>query len=164
MSDLIKAKPLEDAKAKCSSALDEAKKAAAGATASDDATRTALDTLNGLIAEADGLGDDATAQQWTETASKLDQARDALKALAAKAKADEDAKAKADAENQAQSEPQAGAQSEQQYTAPQYTEGSTAGGNGSGTQSEGSTDTGANGWYVPPATGDDGLPDNDSSL
>lgn len=172
VSELVKAKPSEDAKKTCSTALDKARKAAAGATASDDATRAALDTLNGLISKAEGFKADATARQWTDMASSLDQARDALsKALDAKTKADEAAKAQADAERQAQdetqqAEPQAGPTTGQQYTAPQYSGsgGATGGGTSPGTQSQGSTDTGSNGWYVPPATGDDSLPDNDSSL
>lgn len=172
VSKLVKAKPLEDAKKTCSTALDKARKVAAAATASDDATRAALDTLNGLISKAEGFTDAATARQWTEMASSLDQARDALsKALDAKTKADEAAKAQADAERQAQdetqqAEPQAGPTTGQQYTAPQYSGsgGATGGGTSPGTQSQGSTDTGSNGWYVPPATGDDSLPDNDSSL
>lgn len=172
VSKLVKAKPLEDAKTTCSTALDKARKATAAATASDDATRTALDTLNGLIAKTEGFTDDTTARQWTEMASSLDQARDALaKALDAKAKADEAAKAQADAERQTQdetrqTEPQASPSAGQQYTTPQYSEsgGATDGGTSSGTQSEGSADTGTNGWYVPPATGDDPLPDNDPGL
>lgn len=168
VSKLVKAKPLEDAKTTCSTALDKARKAAAAATASDDATRTALDTLNGLITKTEGFTDDTTVRQWTEMASSLDQARDTLaKALDAKAKADEAAKAQADTERQTQqTEPQASPSAGQQYTTPQYSEsgGATDGGTSSGTQSEGSADTGTNGWYVPPATGDDSLPDNDSSL
>lgn len=178
---LVKAKPLTDAKKKCRTALDKAVKASTDAKPSDDTTRAAKATLDKLIGQARKLDAKTTVDTWNDTASKLDKARESLsQALEAKAKADEEAKRQAEA--QAQAQQQAQQQQRQQSTpapTPQYRRSSGSSGSGSGSgspsvpqgnsggsaNSNGGTSNGnSGGWYVPPETTDNSLPNNDSSL
>lgn len=165
---LVKTKPLTDAKRKCRTALDKAVKASTDSKPSDDTTRAAKATLDKLIAQARKLDAKTTVGTWNDMAAKLDKAREGLsQALDAKAKADEEAKRQAEAQAQAQQ------QQQQQATpapTPQYRRSSgSSGSSGSGSpsvpQGNGGTSNGnSGGWYVPPETNDNSLPNNDSSL
>ena len=176
-------KPVADARAAYKEALRLAGKAADGATASDDATRDALTALKAEINRETGLGAKSTPAQWRAAARTLDTKREALtKAIDAKRKADEAAaRRKQEEEQQAQQQaqqqqqPLQGSQSTpRRYTGgSQYTyrgyggssgsSGSTSGGSSTGGSSTGNS-SGSSGWYVPPATSDDGLPKTDPSL
>lgn len=147
---LVKEKPLTDAKNKCHTALDKASKASNDAKPSDDATRTAKATLDKLIAQARKLDKKTTIDTWTDMAAKLDKARENLaRALDAKTKADEEAKRQAEAQEQQQQQQAAPIPTPAPTPTPQY-HGSSGGNSG--------------GWYVPPETPDNSLPNNDSSL
>lgn len=176
-------KPVADARAAYKEALRLAGKAADGATASDDATRDALTALKAEINRETGLGAKSTPAQWRAAARTLDTKREALtKAIDAKRKADEAAarrkqeeEQRAQQQAQQQQQPLQGSQSTpRQYTGgSQYTyrgyggssgsSGSTSGGSSTGGSSTGNS-SGSSGWYVPPATSDDGLPKTDPSL
>ena len=171
---LVKEKPLTDAKNKCHTALDKASKASNDAKPSDDATRTAKATLDKLIAQARKLDKKTTIDTWTDTAAKLDKARENLaRALDAKTKADEEAKRQAEEQEQQQQPQQATPIPTPAPTpTPQY-HGSSGGsgsttvprGNNGGTDNSGGSSGGnSGGWYVPPETPDNSLPNNDSSL
>ena len=176
---LVKEKPLTDAKNKCHTALDKASKASNDAKPSDDATRTAKATLDKLIAQARKLDKKTTIDTWTDMAAKLDKARENLaRALDAKTKADEEAKRQAEAQEQQQSQQAAPIPTPAPTPTPQY-HGSSGGsgsttvprGNNGGNANNGGTgnsggSSGGNsgGWYVPPETPDNSLPNNDSSL
>ena len=183
ISRLIKDKPLTDAKNKCRTALDKAVKASSDAKPSDDATRTAKAALDKLIAQARKLGKKTTADTWNDTAAKLDKARENLSnALAAKAKADEEAKRQAEEQEQQQTQQQPQQTAPTPTPTPRYrgssggsgsttvprgnSGGSSNGGSSgnSGGSSGGSSGGNSGGWYVPPATEDNSLPNNDSSL
>lgn len=176
---LVKEKPLTDAKNKCHTALDKASKASNDAKPSDDATRTAKATLDKLIAQARKLDKKTTVDTWTDMAAKLDKARENLaRALDAKTKADEEAKRQAEAQEQQQPQQAAPIPTPAPTPAPQYH--GSSGGAGSTTVPRGNNDGNANnggtgnsggssggnsgGWYVPPETPDNSLPNNDSSL
>lgn len=175
---LVKEKPLTDAKNKCHTALDKASKASNDAKPSDDATRTAKATLDKLIAQARKLDKKTTIDTWTDMAAKLDKARENLaRALDAKTKADEEAKRQAEAQEQ-QPQQAAPIPTPAPTPTPQY-HGSSGGsgstpvprGNNGGNANNGGTgnsggSSGGNsgGWYVPPETPDNSLPNNDSSL
>lgn len=177
---LVKEKPLTDAKNKCHTALDKASKASNDAKPSDDATRTAKATLDKLIAQARKLDKKTTIDMWTDMAAKLDKAREDLaRALDAKTKADEEAKRQAEAQEQ-QQQPQQAAPiptpaptPTPQYhgssggsgstTVPRGNNGGNANNGGTG-NSGGSSGGNSGGWYVPPETPDNSLPNNDSSL
>lgn len=176
---LVKEKPLTDAKNKCHTALDKASKASNDAKPSDDATRTAKATLDKLIAQARKLDKKTTIDTWTDMAAKLDKARENLaRALDAQAKADEEAKRQAEAQEQQQQQQAAPIPTPAPTPTPQY-HGSSGGtgsttvprGNNGGNANNGGTgnsggSSGGNsgGWYVPPETPDNSLPNNDSSL
>lgn len=177
---LVKEKPLTDAKNKCHTALDKASKASNDAKPSDDATRTAKATLDKLIAQARKLDKKTTIDTWNDMAAKLDKARKNLaRALDAKTKADEEAKRQAEEQEQQQQPQQATPIPTPAPTpTPQY-HGSSGGsgsttvprGDNGGNANNGGTDnsggsSGGNsgGWYVPPETPDNSLPNNDSSL
>lgn len=176
---LVKEKPLTDAKNKCHTALDKASKASNDAKPSDDATRTAKATLDKLIAQARKLDKKTTIDTWTDMAAKLDKARENLaRALDAKTKADEEAKRQAEAQEQQQPQQAAPIPTPAPTPTPQY-HGSSGGsgsttvprGNNGGNANNGGTgnsggSSGGNsgGWYVPPETPDNSLPNNDSSL
>lgn len=181
VSRLIKDKPLTDAKNKCRTALDKAVKASSDAKPSDDATRTAKATLDKLIAQARKLDRKTTVDTWNDTAAKLDKARENLSnALAAKAKADEEAKRQAEEQEQQQTQQQQTAPTPTptpryrgssggsgSTTVPRGNSGGSSNGGGSGNSggsSGGSSGGNSGGWYVPPATEDNSLPNNDSSL
>lgn len=176
---LVKEKPLTDAKNKCHTALDKASKASNDAKPSDDATRTAKATLDKLIAQARKLDKKTTVDTWTDMAAKLDKARENLaRALDAKTKADEEAKRQAEAQEQQQQQQAAPIPTPAPTPTPQYH--GSSGGAGSTTVPRGNNDGNANnggtgnsggssggnsgGWYVPPETPDNSLPNNDSSL
>lgn len=177
---LVKEKPLTDAKNKCHTALDKASKTSNDAKPSDDATRTAKATLDKLIAQARKLDKKTTIDTWTDMAAKLDKARENLaRALDAKTKADEEAKRQAEAQEQ-QQQPQQAAPiptpaptPTPQYhgssggsgstTVPRGNNGGNANNGGTG-NSGGSSGGNSGGWYVPPETPDNSLPNNDSSL
>lgn len=177
---LVKEKPLTDAKNKCHTALDKASKASNDAKPSDDATRTAKDTLDKLIAQARKLDKKTTIDTWADLAAKLDKARENLaRALDAKTKADEEAKRQAEEQEQQQQQQQAAPIPTPAPTpTPQYHgssggSGSTTvprGNNGGNTNNGGTGNSGGSsggnsgGWYVPPETPDNSLPNNDSSL
>lgn len=176
---LVKGKPLTDAKNKCHTALDKASKASNDAKPSDDATRTTKATLDKLIAQARKLDKKTTIDTWTDMAAKLDKARENLaRALDAKTKADEEAKRQAEAQEQQQPQQAAPIPTPAPTPTPQY-HGSSGGsgsttvprGNNGGNANNGGTgnsggSSGGNsgGWYVPPETPDNSLPNNDSSL
>lgn len=176
---LVKEKPLTDAKNKCHTALDKASKASNDAKPSDDATRTAKATLDKLIAQARKLDKKTTIDTWTDMAAKLDKARENLaRALDAKTKADEEAKRQAEAQEQQQPQQATPIPTPAPTPTPQY-HGSSGGsgsttvprGNNGGNANNGGTgnsggSSGGNsgGWYVPPETPDNSLPNNDSSL
>lgn len=177
---LVKEKPLTDAKNKCHTALDKASKASNDAKPSDDATRTAKATLDKLIAQARKLDKKTTIDTWTDMAAKLDKARENLaRALDAKTKADEEAKRQAEAQEQQQQQQQAtpiptpAPTPTPQYhgssggsgstTVPRGNNGGNANNGGTG-NSGGSSGGNSGGWYVPPETPDNSLPNNDSSL
>ena len=170
---LVKEKPLTDAKNKCHTALDKASKASNDAKPSDDATRTAKATLDKLIAQARKLDKKTTIDTWADLAAKLDKARENLvRALDAKAKADEEAKRQAEAQEQQQPQQAAPIPTPAPTPTPQY-RGSSGGsgsttvprGNNGGTGNSGGSSGGnSGGWYVPPETPDNSLPNNDSSL
>lgn len=170
---LVKEKPLTDAKNKCHTALDKASKASNDAKPSDDATRTAKATLDKLIAQARKLDKKTTIDTWTDMAAKLDKARENLaRALDAKTKADEEAKRQAEAQEQQQPQQAAPIPTPAPTPTPQY-HGSSGGsgsttvprGNNGGTGNSGGSSGGnSGGWYVPPETPDNSLPNNDSSL
>lgn len=182
---LVKEKPLTDAKNKCHTALDKASKASNDAKPSDDATRTAKATLDKLIAQARKLDKKTTIDTWTDMAAKLDKARENLaRALDAKTKADEEAKRQAEAQEQQQPQQAAPIPTPAPTPTPQYHgssggSGSTTvprGNNGGNANNGGNTNNGgtgnsggssggnSGGWYVPPETPDNSLPNNDSSL
>lgn len=175
---LVKEKPLTDAKNKCHTALDKASKASNDAKPSDDATRTAKATLDKLIAQARKLDKKTTIDTWTDMAAKLDKARENLaRALDAKTKADEEAKRQAEAQEQQQQQatpiPTPAPTPTPQYhgssggsgstTVPRGNNGGNANNGGTG-NSGGSSGGNSGGWYVPPETPDNSLPNNDSSL
>lgn len=175
---LVKEKPLTDAKNKCHTALDKASKASNDAKPSDDATRTAKATLDKLIAQARKLDKKTTIDTWTDMAAKLDKARENLaRALDAKTKADEEAKRQAEAQEQQQQQaapiPTPAPTPTPQYhgssggsgstTVPRGDNGGNANNGGTG-NSGGSSGGNSGGWYVPPETPDNSLPNNDSSL
>lgn len=175
---LVKEKPLTDAKNKCHTALDKASKASNDAKPSDDATRTAKATLDKLIAQARKLDKKTTIDTWTDMAAKLDKARENLaRALDAKTKADEEAKRQAEAQEQQPQQaapiPTPAPTPTPQYhgssggsgstTVPRGNNGGNANNGGTG-NSGGSSDGNSGGWYVPPETPDNSLPNNDSSL
>lgn len=177
---LVKEKPLTDAKNKCHTALDKASKASNDAKPSDDATRTAKATLDKLIAQARKLDKKTTIDTWTDMAARLDKARENLaRALDAKTKADEEAKRQAEAQKQQQQQQQATpiptpapTPTPQYYgssggsgstTVPRGNNGGNANNGGTG-NSGGSSGGNSGGWYVPPETPDNSLPNNDSSL
>lgn len=177
---LVKEKPLTDAKNKCHTALDKASKASNDAKPSDDATRTAKATLDKLIAQARKLDKKTTIDTWTDMAARLDKARENLaRALDAKTKADEEAKRQAEAQEQQQQQQQATpiptpapTPTPQYYgssggsgstTVPRGNNGGNANNGGTG-NSGGSSGGNSGGWYVPPETPDNSLPNNDSSL
>lgn len=176
---LVKEKPLTDAKNKCHTALDKASKASNDAKPSDDATRTAKATLDKLIAQARKLDKKTTIDTWTDMAAKLDKARENLaRALDAKTKADEEAERQAEEQEQQQPQQAAPIPTPAPTPTPQY-HGSSGGsgsttvprGNNGGNANNGGTgnsggSSGGNsgGWYVPPETPDNSLPNNDSSL
>lgn len=177
---LVKEKPLTDAKNKCHTALDKASKASNDAKPSDDATRTAKATLDKLIAQARKLDKKTTIDTWTDMAAKLDKARENLaRALDAKTKADEEAKRQAEEQEQQQQPQQAtpiptpAPTPTPQYhgssggsgstTVPRGNNGGNANNGGTG-NSGGSSGGNSGGWYVPPETPDNSLPNNDSSL
>ena len=167
---LVKEKPLTDAKNKCHTALDKASKASNDAKPSDDATRTAKATLDKLIAQARKLDKKTTIDTWT------DKARENLaRALDAKTKDDEEAKRQAEAQEQQQPQQAAPIPTPAPTPTPQYHgssggSGSTTvprgnnGGNANNGNSGGSSGGNSGGWYVPPETPDNSLPNNDSSL
>ena len=168
-------KPVADARAAYKEALRLAGKAADGATASDDTTRDALTALKAEINRETGLGAKSTPAQWRAAARTLDTKREALtKAIDAKRKADEAAERRRQEEAQQQTQQQQqssqGTQSApRRYTGGgQYTygdsSGSTSSGSSTGNSSGSSGSGGSSGWYVPPATSDDGLPKTDPSL
>ena len=176
---LVKEKPLTDAKNKCHTALDKASKASNDAKPSDDATRTAKATLDKLIAQARKLDKKTTIDTWTDMAAKLDKARENLaRALDAKTKADEEAKRQAEEQEQQQPQQAAPIPTPAPTPTPQYH--GSSGGSGSTTvprgndggnannggtgNSGGSSGGNSGGWYVPPETPDNSLPNNDSSL
>lgn len=173
---LVKEKPLTDAKNKCHTALDKASKASNDAKPSDDATRTAKATLDKLIAQARKLDKKTTIDTWTDMAAKLDKARENLaRALDAKTKDDEEAKRQAEAQEQQQPQQAAPIPTPAPTPTPQYHgssggSGSTTvprgnnGGNANNGNSGGSSGGNSGGWYVPPETPDNSLPNNDSSL
>lgn len=170
---LVKEKPLTDAKNKCHTALDKASKASNDAKPSDDATRTAKATLDKLIAQARKLDKKTTIDTWNDMAAKLDKARESLvRALDAKAKADEEAKRQAEAQEQQQQQQATPIPTPAPTPTPQYRgssggSGSTTvprGDNGGTGNSGGSSGGNSGGWYVPPETPDNSLPNNDSSL
>ena len=175
---LVKEKPLTDAKNKCHTALDKASKASNDAKPSDDATRTAKATLDKLIAQARKLDKKTTIDTWTDMAAKLDKARENLaRALDAKTKADEEAKRQAEAQEQQPQQaapiPTPAPTPTPQYhgssggsgstTVPRGNNGGNANNGGTG-NSGGSSGGNSGGWYVPPETPDNSLPNNDSSL
>lgn len=176
---LVKEKPLTDAKNKCHTALDKASKASNDAKPSDDATRTAKATLDKLIAQARKLDKKTTIDTWTDMAAKLDKARENLaRALDAKTKADEEAKRQAEEQEQQQPQQAAPIPTPAPTPTPQY-HGSSGGSgsktvprgnNGGNTNNGGTSNSGGSsggnsgGWYVPPETPDNSLPNNDSSL
>lgn len=175
---LVKEKPLTDAKNKCNTALDKASKASNDAKPSDDATRTAKATLDKLIAQARKLDKKTTIDTWTDMAAKLDKARENLaRALDAKTKADEEAKRQAEAQEQQPQQatpiPTPAPTPTPQYhgssggsgstTVPRGNNGGNANNGGTG-NSGGSSGGNSGGWYVPPETPDNSLPNNDSSL
>lgn len=175
---LVKEKPLTDAKNKCHTALDKASKASNDAKPSDDATHTAKATLDKLIAQARKLDKKTTIDTWTDMAAKLDKARENLaRALDAKTKADEEAKHQAEAQEQQQQQaapiPTPAPTPTPQYygssggsgstTVPRGNNGGNANNGGTG-NSGGSSGGNSGGWYVPPETPDNSLPNNDSSL
>lgn len=175
---LVKEKPLTDAKNKCHTALDKASKASNDAKPSDDATRTAKATLDKLIAQARKLDKKTTVDTWTDMAAKLDKARENLaRALDAKTKADEEAKRQAEAQEQQPQQaapiPTPAPTPTPQYhgssggsgstTVPRGNNGGNANNGGTG-NSGGSSGGNSGGWYVPPETPDNSLPNNDSSL
>ena len=175
---LVKEKPLTDAKNKCHTALDKASKASNDAKPSDDATRTAKATLDKLIAQARKLDKKTTIDTWTDMAAKLDKARENLaRALDAKTKADEEAKRQAEEQEQQQQQatpiPTPAPTPTPQYhgssggsgstTVPRGNNGGNANNGGTG-NSGGSSGGNSGGWYVPPETPDNSLPNNDSSL
>lgn len=175
---LVKEKPLTDAKNKCHTALDKASKASNDAKPSDDATRTAKATLDKLIAQARKLDKKTTIDTWADMAAKLDKARENLaRALDAKTKADEEAKRQAEAQEQQQQQaapiPTPAPTPTPQYhgssggsgstTVPRGDNGGNANNGGTG-NSGGSSGGNSGGWYVPPETPDNSLPNNDSSL
>lgn len=175
---LVKEKPLTDAKNKCHTALDKASKASNDAKPSDDATHTAKATLDKLIAQARKLDKKTTIDTWTDMAAKLDKARENLaRALDAKTKADEEAKHQAEAQEQQQQQaapiPTPAPTPTPQYygssggsgstTVPRGDNGGNANNGGTG-NSGGSSGGNSGGWYVPPETPDNSLPNNDSSL
>lgn len=176
---LVKEKPLTDAKNKCHTALDKASKASIDAKPSDDATRTAKATLDKLIAQARKLDKKTTIDTWTDMAARLDKARENLaRALDAKTKADEEAKRQAEAQEQQQQQQATPIPTPAPTPTPQYY--GSSGGSGSTTVPRGNNGGNANnggtgnsggssggnsgGWYVPPETPDNSLPNNDSSL
>lgn len=169
---LVKEKPLTDAKNKCHTALDKASKASNDAKPSDDATRTAKATLDKLIAQARKLDKKTTIDTWADLAAKLDKARENLaRALDAKTKADEEAKRQAEAQEQWQQQaapiPTPAPTPTPQYHGSSGGSGSTTvprGDNGGTGNSGGSSGGNSGGWYVPPETPDNSLPNNDSSL
>lgn len=171
---LVKEKPLTDAKNKCHTALDKASKASNDAKPSDDATRTAKATLDKLIAQARKLDKKTTIDTWNDMAAKLDKAHESLvRALDAKAKADEEAKRQAEEQEQQQQPQQAtpiptpAPTPTPQYHGSSGGSGSTTvprGDNGGTGNSGGSSGGNSGGWYVPPETPDNSLPNNDSSL
>lgn len=175
---LVKEKPLTDAKNKCHTALDKASKASNDAKPSDDATRTAKATLDKIIAQARKLDKKTTIDTWTDMAAKLDKARENLaRALDAKTKADEEAKRQAEAQEQQQQQatpiPTPAPTPTPQYHGSSGGSGSTTvprGNNGGNTNNGGTGNSGGSsggnpgGWYVPPETPDNSLPNNDSSL
>lgn len=177
---LVKEKPLTDAKNKCHTALDKASKASNDAKPSDDATRTAKATLDKLIAQARKLDKKTTIDTWTDMAARLDKAREDLaRALDAKTKADEEAKRQAEEQEQQQQPQQAtpiptpAPTPTPQYHGSSGSSGSTTvprGNNGGNTNNGGTGNSGGSssgnsgGWYVPPETPDNSLPNNDSSL
>lgn len=171
---LVKEKPLTDAKNKCHTALDKASKASNDAKPSDDATRTAKATLDKLIAQARKLDKKTTIDTWNDMAAKLDKAHESLvRALDAKAKADEEAKRQAEEQEQQQQPQQAtpiptpAPTPTPQYRGSSGGSGSTTvprGDNGGTGNSGGSSGGNSGGWYVPPETPDNSLPNNDSSL
>ncbi len=175
---LVKEKPLTDAKNKCHTALDKASKASNDAKPSDDATRTAKATLDKLIAQARKLDKKTTIDTWNDMAAKLDKARENLaRALDAKTKADEEAKRQAEAQEQQQQQaapiPTPAPTPTPQYYGSSGGSGSTTvprGDNGGNTNNGGTGNSGGSsggnsgGWYVPPETPDNSLPNNDSSL
>ena len=153
---LVKEKPLTDAKNKCHTALDK------------------------LIAQARKLDKKTTIDTWTDMAAKLDTARENLaRALDAKTKADEEAKRQAEEQEQQQQQQQAtpiptpAPTPTPQYhgssggsgstTVPRGNNGGNANNGGTG-NSGGSSGGNSGGWYVPPETPDNSLPNNDSSL
>ena len=172
---LVKEKPLTDAKNKCHTALDKASKASNDAKPSDDATRTAKATLDKLIAQARKLDKKTTIDTWTDMAAKLDKARENLaRALDAKTKADEEAEAQEQQQpQQAAPIPTPAPTPTPQYhgssggsgstTVPRGNDGGNANNGGTG-NSGGSSGGNSGGWYVPPETPDNSLPNNDSSL
>lgn len=172
---LVKEKPLTDAKNKCHTALDKASKASNDAKPSDDATRTAKATLDKLIAQARKLDKKTTIDTWTDMAAKLDEARENLaRALDAKTKADEEAEAQEQQQpQQAAPIPTPAPTPTPQYhgssggsgstTVPRGNDGGNANNGGTG-NSGGSSGGNSGGWYVPPETPDNSLPNNDSSL
>lgn len=177
---LVKEKPLTDAKNKCHTALDKASKASNDAKPSDDATRTAKATLDKLIAQARKLDKKTTIDTWIDMAARLDKAREDLaRALDAKTKADEEAKRQAEEQEQQQQQQQAApiptpapTPTPQYYgssggsgstTVPRGNNGGNANNGGTG-NSGGSSGGNSGGWYVPPETPDNSLPNNDSSL
>lgn len=171
---LVKAKPLTDAKRKCQTALDKAVKASSDAKPSDDATRAAKASLDKLIGQARKLDAKTTVDMWNDMAVKLDKARGNLsQALDAKAKADEEAKRQAEAQAQAQQQQQSTPAPTPQYRRSSGSSGSGSGsgsssvpqGNSGGSANNGGASNGnSGGWYVPPETTDNSLPNNDSSL
>lgn len=175
---LVKEKPLTDAKNKCHTALDKASKASNDAKPSDDATRTAKATLDKLIAQARKLDKKTIIDTWTDMAARLDKARENLaRALDAKTKADEEAKRQAEAQEQQPQQaapiPTPAPTPTPQYhgssggsgstTVPRGNNGGNANNGGTG-NSGGSSGGNSGGWYVPPETPDNSLPNNDSSL
>ena len=133
-----------------------------------------------LINDNMPLDKKTTIDTWTDMAAKLDKARENLaRALDAKTKADEEAKRQAEEQEQQQQPQQAAPIPTPAPTpTPQY-HGSSGGSgsktvprgnNGGNTNNGGTSNSGGSsggnsgGWYVPPETPDNSLPNNDSSL
>ena len=166
VSQSRQAKALASARALCEDTLGRARERLSSVE-SNEATASALDRLRETVDSAGRLGEESTADEWTDMNARLSDAIRALDdAVDAKARADEEARSRAETETQDDSGEQSqGRQSWQGYQQQQSTPQQSQSPPAQTPQSSGGASSGSDGWSVPaPDTGTNNLPGSDSSL